>query len=500
VIPPELEAKILKLYHADKWTVGTIAKQLGIHHNTVERVLSQGSIPFVRPDRRPSMADPYIPFIIDTLEQYPTLTASRLYAMVKERGYPGAPDHFRSIVARYRPRPKAEAYLRLQTLPGEQAQADWAHFGKLQVGQATRVLWAFILVLSWSRQLFLRFFLNQNTSSFLRGHAEAFSAWDAVPRSILYDNLKSVVLERHGEAIRFNPQMLSFAGHYRFEPRPVAVARANEKGRVERAVRYARQGFFVARKWRDIDDLNDQARAWCFGPAGERRCPSDNSLTVAEAFERDRHHMLELPEHPFEVDERREVKVGKTPYVRFDLNDYSVPHTHVRKTLTVFCSETTVRILDGNKVIARHERTYDKGQRVENPDHLAELTEEKLRARKHRGMDRLAHASPSSQDLLVIAGERGANLGSMTAGLLRLLDRYGAAELEHAIVEALKNDAPHLAAIRQVLDRRCLERGSKPPIPVALPNDPRVRDLVVTPHHLQTYDKLNKEEHDDDDN
>ena len=125
--------------------------------------------------------------------------------MVKERGYPGRPDHFRHLIARHRPRPKAEAYLRLRTLPGEQAQIDWGHFGHLEIGRARRPLMAFVMVLSYSRQIFLRFFLDARMENFLRGHVAAFEAWQGVPRVPLYDNLKSAVLERRGDAIRFHP-------------------------------------------------------------------------------------------------------------------------------------------------------------------------------------------------------------------------------------------------------------------------------------------------------
>ena len=119
---------------------------------------------------------------METLTKYPTLRASRLYTMVRERGYPGAPDHFRAIVARLRPRPAGEAYLRLRTLPGEQAQADWAHFGKLTIGRAVRPLMAFVMVLSYSRHLFLRFYLGAAMSYFIRGHVEAFAPFNAVPQ------------------------------------------------------------------------------------------------------------------------------------------------------------------------------------------------------------------------------------------------------------------------------------------------------------------------------
>ncbi len=159
-IDTEKKAKILRYHHVEKWRVGTIARQLGVHHSTVDRVLSEAGLPRVERPHRVSIFDPYLPFVIETLEQYPKLTASRLYAMVRERGYTGGSDHFRHLIAHYRPRPIPEAYLRLKTLPGEQAQIDWGHFGTISIGRATRQLMAFVMVLSYSRRIYLRFFLD----------------------------------------------------------------------------------------------------------------------------------------------------------------------------------------------------------------------------------------------------------------------------------------------------------------------------------------------------
>ena len=267
VTPSEIEAQILRYFHAEKWKIDTIATQLRVHHSVVRRVLAQAGLPRTGPPPRPSRVDPYLPFIRQTLEKFPKLTASRLYAMVCERGYRGSPNHFRHVIACLRPRRPAEAYLRLRSLPGEQSQTDWAHFGHLEIGRARRPLMAFVMVLSHSRQIFLRFCLDARMENFLRGHVAAFQAFSGVPRVVLYDNLKSAVLERRGDAIRFHPSLLAFAGHYRYEPRPVAVARGNEKGRVERAIRYVRESFFAARSFTDLDDLNAQADTWCNGMA-----------------------------------------------------------------------------------------------------------------------------------------------------------------------------------------------------------------------------------------
>jgi transposase len=228
-IPPDIEAQILRYYHAEQWRIGTIAKQLRVHRDTVTRVLAQAGLPRLAALHRPSKVDPYLPFIHETLSKFPTLRASRLYAMAQARGYRGGQSQFRHIVACHRPRSPAEAYLRLRTLPGEQAQVDWGHFGHVMIGRARRPLMAFVAVLSFSRLIFLRFFLDARIENFLRGHVGAFTAWNAVPRVILYDNLRSAVLQRRGDAIGFNPTLLDFAGHYRYDPRPVAIARGNEK-------------------------------------------------------------------------------------------------------------------------------------------------------------------------------------------------------------------------------------------------------------------------------
>jgi hypothetical protein len=394
------------------------------------------------------------------------------------------------VIACVRPRRHAEAYLRLRTLAGDQSQADWATFEKITIGRAKRPLMAFVMVLSWSRQIFLRFFLNARMENFLRGHVAAFTAWNGCPRVCLYDNLRSAVLERHGDAIRFNPTLLSFAAHYRFEPRPVAVARGNEKGRVERAVRFARESFFAARRFSDLDDLNRQAEEWCNGIAADRPCPENRDVTVRQAFAEEAPKLLPLPSNPFPLHERVAVRVGKTPYVRFDLNDYSVPHTKVLRPLTVLADPDTVRIVDGTEVLACHARSYDKGAQIEDPAHVQALVDRKRAARVHRSVDRLSTAAPAAQALLQQAATRGDNLGTITAALLRLLDRYGATELDAAIQEALGREVPHPNAVRFALERRRELRNAPPPIAVDLPDHVKARDPIVKPHRLEIYDRL----------
>lgn len=499
MIGKDLEAEILRLYHAEKWRINTIARQLGCHHSTVERVLStEGVAPRRDEGRRPRKIDPWLPFLKATLEKYPTVTARRLYDMAKERGYDGKSSQFRAVICEIRGRRPAEAFLRLETLPGEQAQVDWAHFGRMQCGRALRPLMGFVIVLSYSRAIYLRFFLSQNLSSFLQGHELAFRWYEGIPRVCLYDNLRSVVLERMGSAIRFNPEFSGFAGHCRFEPRPVAVARGNEKGRVERAIRYIRTNFFAARRYRNLEDLNDQALRWCETSALERCWVEDPRRSVREVFLEERAKLLSLPANTYPCEERKEVSIGKTPYARFDLNDYSTPPHVVERTVTVLASATTVRILDGKNVVAVHERSYDRGQSVTEPEHTDSLRRIKLESGHHGRTSVLSDVAPSSTKLLAQLVNRGpVSLSKVSAELLSLLNTYGAAMLEAAIAEALANDAPHPHAVRHICERVRRESGKTHVLPLALPKDARIENLHVKPRALNDYDHLVEDDKDD---
>jgi transposase len=490
MIPPELHAQIRRLFFAEHWRFNTIADTLGVHHDTVRRAVE--SERFIRPGRqiRPSQLDPYKAFILATLDQYPRLRATRLWAMVRERGYPGSAIQVGRYVRTVRPAARAEAYLRLDTLPGEQAQVDWGNFGPLRVGSTTRLLSCFALVLSWSRACYARFALDQTLESFLRGHVEAFTALQGVPRTILYDNLKSVVLERLGDHIRFHPRVLELAGHYHYAPQPCAVARGNEKGRVERFLGFLRHSFFAARSFSAVDDLNGQLARWITEVAHARLVPGRRDQSVATALAEEHPRLLPLPEHPFACHLLRVVSSGKTPYIRFDGNDYSIPHTLVRRPLTLVASEQGVRLLDGSTEVAHHARSYDRGQRIEDEAHLAALVRDKRRAYDLRGRDRLRQSCPHADPFLDALAVRGEPLASQTTRLLRLLDQVGPPALDAALTDALARGAISAASVAHILDQRRRARRLPPPVELVLPADPRVRDLRITPHALSAYDTL----------
>ena len=490
-------ARIRRLFYAEHWKIGTISAELGVHHDAVRHAIESDR--FVSPGAlvRPTMLDPYKALVGKILEEHPRLRATRIFEMLRSRGFAGSVVQLRRYIAGVRPR-RAEAFLRLQTLPGEQAQVDWGHFGKLQVGSAKRTLWCFVFVLAWSRAMYARFMLDATLEAFMRGHVLAFEALGGVPREILYDNLKSVVLERVGDHIRFHPRILDLAGYYCFAPKPCAPYRGNEKGKVERLIQYLRHSFFAARRFSSVDDLNAQLQRWIAEVAHVRCAPGHaDGQSVAELLTDEQPRLLPLPEHPMSCGRVLGAASGKTPYVRFDLNDYSIPHTLVKKPLTLVAEEHAVRVLDGDTEVARHARSYDRGKIVEDARHIAELARDKRRAHDLRGRDRLRSACSHADALLNALALRNEHIGGHTTRLLQLLDRYGAVELDRAIAEALSRGSPSAASVAHLLDQWARARKAPPPLDPVLPADPRVRDLRVTPHALGRYDELYAADGDD---
>ncbi len=402
MISDPVAAEIRRLFEVEGWRRNTIARHLGIHHGTVDRALRRAGALTARAKRRRSTLDPYVSFVRATLERYPRLSASTLYEMVQRRGYPGSVHTFRHRIAllALRPRVAPEAFLTLRTLPGEQAQVDWAHFGRRKVLGGQRRLLAFVMVLSYSRRIFLRFFYDARLPNFLAGHVQALAFFGGVPKTMLYDNLKSAVLERKDQAIRFHPRLTALADHYGFQARPVAPYRGNEKGRVERAIRYLRSSFFPLRSTWSLEALNRDALTWSQGIASARPWPQDRRRTVEQAYREERSHLLPFQREPFPCHEHVVTKLRRSPYVRFDANRYSVPHDRVGRALEIVADLARIRVFDRGELVAAHRRSWGKDQAVENPAHLEALWQAKRHARVHRGQDRLSRAVPSVETLL----------------------------------------------------------------------------------------------------
>jgi transposase len=484
MISPETRAQIRRYFYVEHWKVGSIASELSVHPDAVRNAIESDR--FNRTvSLRASVVDPYLGFIRETLDQHPRLRATRIFQMIGDRGYSGSIVQLRRAVSRLRPQ-KREPFLQLQVLPGEQAQVDWAHFGQVMVGRAKRALSCFVMTLSYSRALYLEFFFDQTMENFLRGHVHAFEFWSGQPRVILYDNLKSAVLERRGKQILFHPRLIELSAHYHFAPRPCQVRAGNQKGRVERAIRYVRDSFWAGRVFTTLAECNRQALLWRDQVAHQRRWPGGDHLTVAEIFQQEQPRLLPHALHPFPTDRIEAVRSLKTIYVRFDLNDYSIPPQAVGRQLTLVASDTRVRILDGSLEIARHIRTYDRHQLVLDPAHQDAVLKIKRKAFHSTPGGRLEQAVPESKTLLDLAFAQGESAGAQTAQLMKLLEQYGATALRRAIAEVLQRGTPRAASVAFLLVRQ----PRSTPLRLDLSHHPQAQSLDIRPHDLETYDEL----------
>lgn len=489
MLDAETSAEIRRLYYAEHWKVGTIATAKGVHPDAVRRALSE---PGVRGDKRAARAkitDAYLPLIRETLERYPRLRATRLYQMLCERGYRGSAVQLRRVVRTIRPS-QLEAFTVLTALPGESAQADWADFGPVTIGRAQRRLSCFVMTLSYSRALYAEFFLDQTLESFLRGHVRAFAFFGGATRRVLTDNLRSVVLERRGDQFRFHPRYIELAGQYLFQPAPCRPARGNEKGRVERSIRYLRDSFFAGRTFSTLTAINAEVLRWIEQVAHRRPWIDDSSRTVEEVFREEQPRLLALPRHPPMPLHRIEVQSGKTHYVRFDRNDYSIPHTHVQRPLTLMAGDTEIRILDAANEIARHERSWDRGRRITDPRHVDALLASKRKALESTACSPLEIAVPGVRAFLDAAFPSVRSSATLLGHLTRLHSLYGSELLAMALREATLRNTPTLASVEFLIERARRETHRTPPIEIDLSDRPELAALHVQPHQLAIYDRL----------
>lgn len=490
-VPHEVEVEIRRLYDAEGWKVGTICAQLGVHEDVVKRVLGLLKPKKPRRPRNPRRPKwykvaPYADFIKQTLKQYPRLTSTRLCDMVTARGYEGSERTLREYVATVRPRPQREAFLRIEPLIAEQAQVDWAHVGRVRVPGGERALWLFVMVLAWSRAMWAEFVYDTTVHSLLRSLVRACAFFGGSCRQWLFDNAKSVVVERYGDAVRFHPLLLDLGGRYNAQLRVCAPYKANQKGSVERTIRYIRSRHLAGRKVVSVEQGNRDILAFIEQTAHKRPHPTQHGKTVEACLAAERERLLPLPTPPPTVDLVKPVPVDKTATVRFDRNSYSAPPKYAERTLTLVADDEQVRLLDGQQQVAQHVRSWGRRQTIVTPAHREQIAQQKRGARESTGRGRLCEAVPGIERLFERWVEDGRNIGSMTAQTLKLLDLYGPALLNDAVDHAIGRGTSDPGALAQLCEQHRSRR--RLPVPIDVELGEHVPDWDVPPHDLERYD------------
>ena len=366
-----LWAEIRRLLEVEKLSKREIARRLGCCPKTIQKALAIDEPP--RPGRKPrgSILDEHTPKIDALIEKYPDLSAVRILEEISRGpdGYPGEITIVRDYLRTVRPA-RGRVYREVEYDPGDAMQVDWGHCGTIPVGGTVRWLSVFVAVLCYSRLIYVAFTLSQRKAEFYTCIAEALHFFGACPKKIIVDNLRAAVLAGHGRTAVFHPEFLALCGHFRLEPLACERADPESKGIVEGGVRYVKRNALAGRddELRTYEDYQRLAVTWRDETANVRPHDTTKERPV-DRSEKERPPMRPLPALPYDTDEILPAVVSSQARVRFDGNRYSVPPESARKTVTVRASRTEVRILCEGQTIAKHPRSYDRGQRIILPEH-----------------------------------------------------------------------------------------------------------------------------------
>ena len=348
-----------------------------IDQKTVRSAIAKGleSPKYKTRPPRARITDPFEPYLKERLAAYPGLTAVRLWREVKERGYAGGYSVLRNCVRDLRPPRTAGFEVRFETLPGEQAQVDFAHF-EVEFADdpgVKRVVWLFSMVLGYSRLIWGRFVVHQDLQSVLRCHIAALEAIGGAPHEILYDRMKTAVIgEDANGVVVYNRALVDLARHYGFQPRACRPYRPKTKGKVERPFRYIREDFFLGGSFRNLDDLNAQLRHW-LDTVANPRVHATTQRVVNEAFAEEKPALKPLPLAPYRTVLNLERRVSHEGMVSIGGNLYSVPDTTRRRILDVHVCADEIRIFEAGALIASHAPLEGRDQRRLDPAHRKPL-------------------------------------------------------------------------------------------------------------------------------
>jgi transposase len=344
-----------------------IARKLGISRMTVHRHANIDTDPFIAkklPPPKPSILDPFKEYLKGRVDSYPELSGIRLLAEINALGYKGKYSIVKTYLRGIRPKSPLTIEQRFEVAPGQQAQVDFATF-KTSFG----TVHALLVILSYSRYLWVRFFMHEDQLTVLSGLCLAFLSFGGVPRTLLFDRMKTAVAssDPSGKAI-FNDEMLRFAHHYHFRPTACRPYRAKTKGRVERAISYLRQNFFYGRSFRDLEDLNDQVRHWLDKTANTRLHGTTGEVP-REQLEKERHSLLPLNGEHYMPTICVGRKMSLDGFISYNGNSYSVPDGIEGKEIEVQATLEEVALYWGGRLIARHPLLVGKGMRHLAPEH-----------------------------------------------------------------------------------------------------------------------------------
>src|ERR671922_341143 len=432
--------------------VAQIAPTLGLDPRTVAYWLRQERFRPRKARPRASKLDPFKPQIVQMLEKYP-YSAAQVFQRLREHGFDGGYSLVKAYIRAVRPR-RQPAFLTLAFAPGECAQGDWGMFGAVPVGQTQRRLSFFVMVLCYSRMLYVEFTVSQTMEHFLACHQHAFDFFGGIPHKVMVDNLKSAVLKRAvGEAPLLNPKYLDFATHHGFTIVPCNVGKGNEKGRVENGVGYVKKNFLAGLEIPDFSALNPAARHWLDTVANVRLHGETREQPTA-LWHTERPSLRPVPLHPFDIATVSQVRASRQFRITVETNRYSVPAQYAGHALTLKTYPDRLCLYRGDQLIARHVRSYERHTDIEDPDHPQPLLEHRKKARDHQLFRRFLALSPRAEAYYLQLEARRLNPHHHVRKIVALSDIYTPEAVARAMEDAFVYEAFSSDYIANLVEQR----------------------------------------------
>jgi len=359
--------------HQKGLSYSEMGRKYNIDRRTAKRYAASESRPvYSLTDSKPSKLDPYKDQIVFWLEEAP-YSAARILEKITEQGFDGGYTIVKQFVRSKKEQLNEQATVRFETMPGLQAQVDWAFFEDYFVKAAgeKRKLYCFLMILGYSRMRYIEFVTDMTTDTLIRCHINAFRYFNGYPEEIVYDNMKQVVIKRlmKQEQSTLNRQFEDFAGFYGFKPVLCRPYRGQTKGKIERTVRFVRDNFMVGIRYDSLAHLNSQAHSWC-----NKVNAKEHSTTGEIPFERLKRERLSPLVREYIIDKINLRRVGKDCLISYCGNSYSVPSEYAGKDVAVVALGNTLAAYCDGKQVAIHRLSYQKKDMVVNPIHYQKLT------------------------------------------------------------------------------------------------------------------------------
>jgi transposase len=447
-----------------------IAKKLGVSKKRVSRVIRNEKI--TKPLFE-SILKPYERLIDQWYQEYPFLKASQVYKRLKAYEFKGSYTTVSLYTQKYRQK-RRQAYHELTFLPGEEAQVDWIE-GRLPWG----VAYGFAMILAYSRYLYVRFYPRQSLEFFLEGHIEAYREMGGVAHRHRYDNIKTVVIERSPE-LKFNAQFLDFARHYGFSIHLCNPYRANEKGRIERALRDLRD-FLRVNTFQDLKELNRKTSLWRI--ERNQRVHRSTQKAPIEALKEEK--LKALPAIPYRPYRVVLASISKTGFVEFETNRYSVPSSYAERSCEILVYPDHLEVMVKGNRIAFHRRSFNRKEKIEDPTHREMLLRMTPRFKSQRIYQLMDQMDPALHHFLQEAGQEDHNPLDIAYEFFKLLKHVSKTMLLSAVREANRIGTFKIRYIQGLLQ----VPQPQPSNPV-FPQESRLLDIDYERRNLKDYDEL----------